>query len=130
MEITSSNAKGSIVISEKVIASIAINAAKDVDGVSSFSNKPVDVVSKIKKGSLKVMSPVKLVQEGDDISVTIFVNLKPTYKIQDVAKAIQTNVKEAIQNMTSKLVTKVNVVISGVDFDESGDSTEPIETEQ
>ncbi|MFQ9064348.1 MAG: hypothetical protein ACLR5R_04230 [Eubacterium sp.] len=49
MEITRSNEKGNLIINEEAISSIAINAAKDVDGVSSFSSKPMDVVGTIKK---------------------------------------------------------------------------------
>lgn len=130
MEITSSNAKGNVCITEEAIASIAINAAKDVDGISSFSNRPLDVVGKIKKGNLKVMSPVKIVQEGDAINLTIYVNLKPNKKIQGIAEQVQQNVKEAIQNMTGRFVSKVNVIIAGVDFDESGDSNVPTETKE
>lgn len=130
MEITTSNEKGSLIISEEVLSSIATNAAKDVDGVSSFSNRPVDVVNTIKQGSLKVMSPVRILQDGDDISVSIYVNLEPNKKIQDVATKIQHNVKEAIQNMTGKLVAKVNVVVAGIDFEENASSTEPTEIEE
>jgi uncharacterized alkaline shock family protein YloU len=130
MEITTSNAKGSLIISEEVVSSIATNAAKDVDGVSSFSNRPVDVVSTIKNGSLKVMSPVRILQNGDDISVSIYLNLEPNKSIQSVAENVQHNVKDAIQNMTGKLVSKVNVIIAGIDFDESGDSNVPTETEE
>jgi len=129
MEVTTSNEKGNLVISEEVISSIAINAAKDVEGVSSFSNRPVDVVSTIKKGSLKVMSPVRVTQMGDDISVSIYLNIEPNKKIKTVAQNVQTNVKEAIQNMTGRLVSKVNVVIAGIDFEESAGSNEPNETE-
>jgi uncharacterized alkaline shock family protein YloU len=128
MEITTSNSKGSLTISEEVLSSIATNAAKDVDGISSFSNRPVDVVSTIKKGSLKVMSPVRIHPEGDDISVSIYVNMEPNKKIQSVAENVQRNVKEAIENMTGKAVSKVNVIIAGVDFSESGDSNEPLTT--
>lgn len=130
MEITTTKDKGSLTISEDVLSSIATNAAKDVDGVSSFSNRPVDVVSTIKQGSLKVMSPVRILQDGDDISVSIYLNLVPNTKIQTVAQNVQNNVKEAIQNMTGKLVSKVNVVIAGIDFEESADSKEPTETEE
>lgn len=129
MEITTSNEKGSLIISEEVLSSIATNAAKDVDGVSSFSNRPVDVVSTIKQGSLKVMSPVRIMQDGDDISVSIYINLEPNKRIQDTADKVQQNVKEAIQNMTGRLVSKVNVVIAGIDFEEDS-STEPTETEE
>lgn len=130
MEITTANEKGSLTISEDVISAIATNAAKDVDGVSSFSNRPVDVVNTIKQGSLKVMSPVRVMQDGEDIIVSIYVNLKPNTQINQVAVNVQNNVKEAIQNMTSRLVKKVNVVIAGIDFEESDGSNEPTETEE
>ena len=130
MEVTSSNEKGNLVISEDVISSIAVNAAKDVEGVSSFSNRPVDVFSTIKNGSLKVMSPVRVNQSGEDISVSIYLNIEPNKKIKEVAQNVQQNVKEAIQNMTGRLVSKVNVVIAGIDFEESAGSNEPNETEE
>ena len=128
MEITTSNSKGTLTISEEVLSSIATNAAKDVDGVSSFSNRPV--VSTIKQGSLKVMSPVRILQDGDNMNVSIYINLEPNKKIQDVAVNVQNNVREAIQNMTGKVVSKVNVVIAGIDFTESGDSKAPNESEK
>ncbi len=129
MEITSSNEKGSVIISEEVLASIATNAAKDVDGVSSFSNRPVDVVSTIKRGSLKVMSPVRVIQNGDDIAISIYVNLEPNKKIRTVAQNVQSTVKESVQNMTGRLVSKVNVVVAGIDFEENGDTDEPLKDE-
>ncbi|MBQ9532073.1 MAG: Asp23/Gls24 family envelope stress response protein [Eubacterium sp.] len=129
MEVTTSNEKGNLVISEEVISSIAINAAKDVEGVSSFSNRPVDVFSTIKSGSLKVMSPVRIYQNGEDINVSIYLNIEPNKKIKSVAQNVQQNVKESIQNMTGRLVSKVNVIIAGIDFEESAGSNVPNETE-
>ncbi|MBE6817386.1 MAG: Asp23/Gls24 family envelope stress response protein [Ruminococcaceae bacterium] len=130
MEITSSNERGSVIISEEVLASIATNAAKDIDGVSSFSNRPVDVVSTLKNGSLKVMSPVRVLQNGDDITISIYLNLEPNQKIKSVAQDVQKNVKEAVQNMTGRLVSKVNVIVAGIDFEESGGSDEPLQNEE
>ncbi len=129
MEVTSTNEKGNLVISEEVISSIAINAAKDVEGVGSFSNRPFDVFSTIKKGSLKVMSPVRISQNGDDINVSIYLNIEPNKKIKTVAQNVQQNVKESIQNMTGRLVSKVNVIIAGIEFDENAGTNEPKETE-
>ena len=40
MEIISKSSMGELIISDEVLSSIAVNAAKDVDGVSSFCNKP------------------------------------------------------------------------------------------
>jgi uncharacterized alkaline shock family protein YloU len=129
MEIQSKSSMGELVISDEVVASIAVNAAKDVDGVSSFHSGPVDVVSTIKQGSLKVMSPVRIIQNSDDFSISIYINLAPGKKFQTVATEVQVAVKEAVQNMTGKLVNKVNVIVAGIDFDEPESSDEPCEIE-
>lgn len=129
MEISLKSSMGELVISNEVLTSIAVNAAKDVSGVSSFHSGPVDVVSTIKQGSLRVMSPVRIIQEGDDINISIYINLEPGKKSQLVASQVQDAVKESVQNMTGKLVKKVNVIIAGIDFDEPQSSNEPCETE-
>lgn len=81
MEIISKSSMGELIISDEVLSSIAVNAAKDVDGVSSFCNKPVDVVNTIKQGSLKVMSPVRIKQENDSFTISIYINIAPGKKI-------------------------------------------------
>lgn len=129
MEINQENSKGGLIISEDVIASIACNAAKDVDGVSSFSNRPVDIVSTIKKGNFKVMSPVRIMEDGDSMVINIYINLTNDAKINPVAEQVQTSVKEAIQNMTGKVVSKVNVVIAGLDFETSNRDEEPLQSD-
>lgn len=130
MEIISKSSMGELIISDEVLSSIAVNAAKDVDGVSSFCNKPVDVVNTIKQGSLKVMSPVRIKQENDSFTISIYINIAPGKKFQTVATQVQSAVKESVQNMTVKLVTKVNVIVAGIDFEEPVSSVEPCETEE
>lgn len=127
MEISKYNAKGGVIISEEAVSSIAINAAKDVDGITGFSNRAADVVSTIKKGSLKVMSPVRILQEGDELDISIYINIAIGKKIQPVAEEVQRVIKEAIQNMTGKLVSKVNVIIASVGEEEQKDSAAPTE---
>ena len=129
MEIKTENNKDSLIVSEEVLSSIATNAAHDVDGVSSFSNRPVDVVSTIKRGSLKVMSPVRIIPDDDKINVSIYLNIEPNKKIQTVAEGVQHNVREAIENMTGRTVSKVKVIIAGIDFNENGDSNVPTKSE-
>lgn len=130
MEINTSTSMGELVISEEVISAIATNAAKDVDGIAGFSIRPVDVVNTIKKGSLKVMSPVRVLADGEDLNISIYVNMLPGKKIRQVAEEVQRAVKESVQNMTGKLVSKVNVIIAGLEFDQPESETEPCETEE
>lgn len=130
MEINASTSMGELVISEEVISAIATNAAKDVEGVAGFSNRPVDVMNTIKKGSLKVMSPVRVLADGDDLNISIYVNMRPGIKIRKAAENVQVAVKDSVQNMTGRLVSKVNVIIAGIEFEEPKSSDEPCETEE
>lgn len=130
MEISKQTPQGGVIISEEAVSSIVTNAAKDVNGVTGFSNKPDDVVSTIKKGSLKVMSPVRVFQDGDDLDISVYINIASGIKIQPVAEDVQRVVKEAVQNMTGKLVSKVNVIIASVEDDEPESSDAPCETEE
>lgn len=41
MEIISKSSMGELIISDEVLSSIAVNAAKDVDGVSRFATNPL-----------------------------------------------------------------------------------------
>ena len=128
MEISNHNSKGGLVISEEAISTIVTNAAGDVDGVVGFSNRPIDIVSTIKKGSLKVMTPVRILQDGDDLDISVCINIAIGKKIQPVAEEVQKVVKDAVQNMTGKLVSKVNVIIASVE--EPQNETEPTEIEE
>lgn len=130
MEINTRTSMGELVISEEVISAIATNAAKDVDGIAGFSNRPVDVVNTIKKGSFKVTSPVRVLADGDDLNISIYVNMLPGKKIRKVAEAVQLAVKDSVQNMTGRLVSKVNVIIAGIEFEEPKRADEPCETEE
>lgn len=130
MEISKYTSKGGIIISEEAVSSIVTNAAKDVAGVTGFSNKPADVVSTIKKGSLKVMSPVRIIQDGDDLDISIYICIEAGKKIQPIAEEVQRVVKEAVQNMTGKLVSKINVIIASVENKEPKGSDAPCETEE
>lgn len=130
MEISNYSPEGGVIISEEAISSIATNAAKDVNGVVGFSNKPDDVVSTIKKGSLKLMSPVRVFQDGDNLDISIYICIASGKKIQPVAEEVQRVVKEAVQNMTGRLVSKVNVIIASVELQQPEKPTEPCETEE
>lgn len=115
MDRQKSSKKGSLKISEEVIATIAHSAAVEIDGVeelasakSSFKN----VFIKPKQGYI-IVSPM-----GDVVEITIGIIVKSGYKIAKVAEALQHNVKESVQGMTGITVSRVNVVVAGVSFGE------------
>ena len=59
---------GNLVISEDVIASIALNAAKDVEGVSSFAARTPDVHSIFKLGEGAAKS-VRVLSSDNDVKI-------------------------------------------------------------
>ncbi|NLB36490.1 MAG: Asp23/Gls24 family envelope stress response protein [Clostridiales bacterium] len=108
---------GNLVISENVIASIALNAAKDVEGVSSFAARPADVHTILNLGD-EALKSVRVWSGENDIKLQVFINIMSGKKIPTVAGEVQRAVKNAVQSMTGKIVTKVNVSIAAIDLAE------------
>lgn len=102
---------GNLKISDEVIASITKIATKEVEGVAELATATSF------KGIFKT-KPVKssVVVDLNDGVVVIDVYLKVKFgaKVQTVAGEIQKRVKDAVQNMTSIAVSKVNVHICGI----------------
>ena len=111
---------GNLVISEDVIAAIALNAAKDVEGVSSFAARTPDVHSILRFGEDAIKS-VRVLPSDNGVKIYIHVNITPGTKIPKVASETQKNVKNAVQSMTGKMVSKVNVSIAGIDIKPEGE---------
>lgn len=105
-------AEGSCIISEDVIASIAATAALETDGIAAMANRPADLRGII---SQNVASrSVRVLNTENDTVVDVYVIIKEGARVQDTAVALQQNVKTAIQSMTGKPVTRINVHVDGV----------------
>lgn len=107
--------EGNCIISEEVIASIANTAALEVPGVDSMAQKPTDIKGIIGPAATK---SVRVTSNENETVLDIYLNLKVGSRIPEVAGQVQHNVKVAVQSMTGKPVTKVNVVVAGIALDE------------
>ena len=114
------NISGGLVISEEVIAAIALNASMDVDGVAGFATRAPDVHSILKTGDSPLKS-VRVWANDNDVKLQIYLIIKDSKKIPTVAAEVQRNVKNAVQSMTGKVVSKVNISIAGIDFSETAE---------
>lgn len=105
-----------IIIANDVIAAIAVNAAKDVEGVSGFASK---TAGRFVQGTTtdELTKAVKVTALDNEIRIQIYIRVKSGVNIQTVSAAIQRSVKNAVQSMTGKVVSKVCVSIQGIDFD-------------
>lgn len=114
-EIKENIPSGNCVISEDVIATIVSSAALEVDGVASMAQRPTDIRGFVGPSAAR---SVKVVTVNDETVIDLYLNLKVNYKIPDVSIEVQKKVKEEVQAMTGKPVTKINVHIVGIVFDE------------
>lgn len=107
--------KGSLRISQDVIAAIASHAASEIQGVIPVENMGAIRNIVTKKGISKPIS----INLADDIAVIdMMVNLKDGTKIPAASEQVQQAVKDAVQNMTGITVSKVNIQVAGIVFDE------------
>ena len=107
---------GDLVISEEVIAKIASVAAKDVPGVRDVVAAPADIKGFIRKA--RSVPAVKVTNLENAMTIDISLRLATGARIPDVAPAVQSGVKNAVQSMTGRVVSKVNVTIQDIDLSE------------
>lgn len=100
--------EGSIKISEAAICAIAETVATDIEGVERLTAR--------KCGLLSCTAPVTIHVAADMVEITVHIILAGGAKLTRVAEQIQRCVKENVQSMTGVIVSKVNVVADGVNF--------------
>ena len=98
---------GCIHISEDVLASIAVSAAAEVEGVGGMMNL----------GSKKAIARgVKVAVEDDGAVIDLYVMIRYGHAIPEVAERMQSAVSTAIESMTGFAAKAVNVHVGGVTF--------------
>lgn len=112
---------GDCIISDDVITTITISAALEVAGVASMAPRGV------KLGNGKPEKAVKVTTENDEITLDVHLNLYAHCRIPDVCSQVQKCVKNEVQDMTGKPVTKINVHVDGVVFENGAEAAAPSE---
>ena len=116
-----SNSLGDIRINHSVVASIVRLAALEVAGVAAVGGGFVDGIAEIfsKKGDERGVRVEE--DEAGDYQIEIRVILRFGVELAAVATQIQQRISEQVEKMTSKNVSRVNVVIDGVRTDDEND---------
>lgn len=107
--------RGNCIISEEVIAAIAAAAALETPGVAAMAQSPSELRDIIKASRGK---SVQVVNNEHETALDVYVMLQIDAAIQQVASAVQQAVKSAVQAMTGKPVTRVNVHVMGIQMAE------------
>ena len=112
--ITQEQEKGSIFISQDVIATIAAVAASEVEGVYSLTGAQSGEFSD-RFGKKSVCKGIRLSQneeEGVYVECSLVANYG--YNILELAKSVQENICASIESITGLKVASVDVNISGI----------------
>jgi uncharacterized alkaline shock family protein YloU len=113
-------------ISEDVIATIAGIAATGTENVASMGGGFVDGIA----GMLGRKAPskgIKVDMKEDQVSLDLAVVMQYGCKIHEVARDMQSRVRDAIEGMTGLEVLNVNVSVLGVNINKEANKVEVID---
>jgi uncharacterized alkaline shock family protein YloU len=109
--ITYPDEKGSINISEEVVAVIAGSAVLETEGVAGLHTAR-DISDLLGKKSLH--KGVKIHVDEDAVTVDVYIMVELGPAISEVATNVQQNVASAVEATTGFSVAAVNVTVSGI----------------
>jgi len=104
---------GNVQISDEVIAVVSSVASMEIEGVLGMANSLTSGIAEL-MGKKSFSKGVKADVDGENVKITVSINVKYGCKIQDVAYQVQQNVKKAVENMTGLTVDAVDVCVTGV----------------
>lgn len=111
--IKSCDEKGSINISEDVVAIIAASAAAEVEGVHGFYySQGKEITNMI--GKRHAPKGVKLSFSEDVVTFDVYIVVDMGYSVNEVGEKIQKAVISAVEDAVGAKVSEVNVHICGV----------------
>ena len=112
--VSRSDELGNIHISEEVLSTIAAAAALEVEGVASLAAGQGREAVLGKKGPARGVR-VRM-DEEDRVEVELPIFMAYGHTIPETGKAVQENVKNAVESMTGLEVSAVHVNVAGVMF--------------
>lgn len=107
--------RGSIKISDDVIAMIAGAATTEVPGVAGMSTGIAGEIYEF-IGKKNPAKGVKVTTDNECVTVDVFVIAEYGVKIHEVMGEVQQKVKTAIEEMTGLDICAVNIRVQGIKF--------------
>ncbi|WP_083390022.1 Asp23/Gls24 family envelope stress response protein [Angelakisella massiliensis] len=108
---------GSLKISHDVLASVAGYTVTEMEGVASLAPMSSNLTGWLLEK--QTMKPISIDITDGVATIDIRIIVKNGAKIPELSKRLQSAVKEAVQNMTGIVVSKVNLYIAGIEFEET-----------
>ena len=120
------NGIGSVTFADDVIAIIAGLAATEVKGVANMLGNMASSITEM-MGKKDHTKGVKVEVGTEEAAVDLYLVLNYGINIPDVCRAVQENVKKAIETMTGLRVVEVNVHVQGVKFEKEASAAPAVE---
>lgn len=105
----------SLKISEDVIAKIVEVSVNDIKDVKEITKAKFDIAGLLLKSACQ--SAIDVSVNGDSVEISLGVIVDFNCKVKNIAEKIQQKIKDEVQNMTGIIVTRVNVNVDGIAFD-------------
>jgi uncharacterized alkaline shock family protein YloU len=107
---------GTVNISEEVIASVAVGAVREVEGISGMMTGMGGSVTDLAdhRSARKGARGVRVTMSGTDLTLDLYVTVEYGHAIPDVAESAQKAVISAVEAMTGCTVSAVNIHVGGV----------------
>lgn len=114
--VSRSDELGNIHISEEVLAAISAAATLEVEGVAALSaNLGSDLAELL--GKKHLTKGIQVTMEEEKVKVELSVLMDYGHTIPEIGKAVQDNVKNALESMTGLEIACVNVSVTGIVFE-------------
>lgn len=119
------NGMGSVTFADDVIAIIAGLAATEIKGVAYMTGNVTNSINEM-LGKKDHTKGVKVEVGTEEAAVDLYLVLNYGISIPETCRAVQENVKKAIETMTGLRVVEVNVHVQAVKFEKEA-PTAPVE---
>ncbi|NLG65936.1 MAG: Asp23/Gls24 family envelope stress response protein [Actinobacteria bacterium] len=116
---------GSVTISDNVVAKVAHNACREIEGVHALGGAASRALSSLRGESRTQGVSVDIVDDTVDVDVTLVV----TYgaNMTKVAELCRGAVRTQVEGITGLKVRAVNVLVSDVHFPDDGGGASAVE---
>lgn len=115
---------GNVKISVDVIATVASIATNEIKGVAGMSGTALGGIADILGGKRSRGKGVKVDVSGDTCVIDLNIAVNYGVRIPDIAWDVQENVKNSVESMTGMTVSKVNIHVDGINFDNEDELTQ------
>jgi len=115
--ITRAGDSGSVHISDEVIATIAQQAVREVDGFGGFATSFGGEIAELLGSKKQTGRGVKISTADNEVTVEIFILVQYGTVINRVAEAAQAAVVSSMEAITGLPVKTVNVTVCGIVFE-------------